>query len=45
MEEQIKKAWESAFKNIAESIDAVKTKKLKYFLEDYTLVETTEDWE
>lgn len=26
-------------------IDAVKTKKLKYFLEDYTLVKTTEDWE
>ena len=27
MEEQIKKAWESAFKNIAEHIDAERTKE------------------
>lgn len=27
MDEQIKKAWESAFKNIAESIDTERTKE------------------
>ena len=38
------KPWVSYY-YIKPPIDAVKTKKLKYFLEDYTLVETTKNLE